>query len=39
MKNSISDRGWCPKKLFTMQNYTDNANGDMPLTVENVWYS
>ena len=21
-----------------MQNYTDNANGDVPLTVENVWY-
>ena len=21
-----------------MQNYTDNANGNVPLTVENVWY-
>ena len=21
-----------------MQNYTGNANADMPLTVENVWY-
>ena len=22
----------------TMQNYIDNPNGDVPLTVENVWY-
>ena len=21
-----------------MQNYTDNANGDVPLIVENAWY-
>ena len=25
-------------KLFIMQNCTGNANGDVPLTAENVWY-
>ena len=29
-------RSWSPAKLFTMQNYTDNAYGNVPLTVENV---
>ena len=28
--------GGAPVKLFIMQNYTDNANGDVPLAVENV---
>ena len=37
-ENSICGRSWSPAKLFIMQNYTDNANGDVPLTVENVSY-
>ena len=24
--------------MFIMQNYTNNANGDVALIVENVWY-
>ena len=35
-ENSITGRSWSSAKLFTMQNYTDNADGDVPLTVENV---
>ena len=35
--NFIIDRSWSSEKLFIMQKYTDNANGDVPLT-ENVWY-
>ena len=35
-ENSIIDRSWSSAKLFIMQNYTDNANGNVPLTVENV---
>ena len=31
-----SGRNWSSAKLFIKQNYTDNANGDVPLTVENV---
>ena len=27
---------WGSAKLFIVQNYTENANGDVPLTVENV---
>ena len=37
-ENSIADRSWSSSKLFIMQSYTDNANGDAPLTVGNVWY-
>ena len=37
-ENSIIDRSWSSAKLFIMQNYTDNANKNVPLTVENVWY-
>ena len=41
MKQSIKGkfhhgRSWCSAKLFIVQNYTENANGDVPLTVENV---
>ena len=35
-ENSIIDRSWSSAKLFIMQNYIDNANGNVPLTVENV---
>ena len=35
-ENSIIDRSWSSAKLFIMQNYTDNANENVPLTVENV---
>ena len=35
-ENSITGRSWSSAKLFIMQNYTDNANGDVPLTVEKV---
>ena len=31
-------RSWSSEKLLIMQNYTDNANGDVPLTVENAQY-
>ena len=31
-------RSWSTAKLFIMQNYTDSANGDVVLTVENVKY-
>ena len=29
-------RSWSSAILFIMQNHTDNDNGDVPLTVENV---
>ena len=29
-------RSWNSAKLFIAQNYTENTNGDVPLTVENV---
>ena len=32
----IIDRSWSSAKLFTARNYTENANGNVPLTVENV---
>ena len=35
-ENSIIDRIWSSAKLFIMQKYSDNANTDVPLTVENV---
>ena len=35
-ENSIIGRSWSLAKLFIMQNYTENANGDVPLTAENV---
>ena len=36
MENSIIGRSWNSAKLFIMQHFTDNANGDVPLIVENV---
>ena len=35
-ENSIIGRSWSSAKLFIMQNYTENANGDVALTVENM---
>ena len=35
-ENFIIGTSWGSAKLFTMQNYTDKANGDVPLTVENM---
>ena len=35
-ENSIIGRIWSSGKLFIMQIYADNANGSVPLTVENV---
>ena len=35
-EQSITGRSWSPVKLFIVQNYTENANGNVPLTVENV---
>ena len=32
----IFGRSWSSAKLFIIQNYTNNANGNVPLTVENV---
>ena len=34
--NSIIDRSWSSAKLFIVQDYTENANGYVPLIVENV---
>ena len=34
-KNLIIGRSWSFSKLCIMQKYTHNANGDVPLTVEN----
>ena len=38
MENSIIARSWSSVKLFIGQNFTENANGDVPLIVEKVWY-
>ena len=35
-ENSITDRSWSSAKLFIMQNYTNNGDGDVPLIIENV---
>ena len=35
---SIIGRSWISAKLFMIQNYTDDTNGDLPLIVESVWY-
>ena len=32
----MAGRTWSYEKLFKMQNYTDNTNGEVSLTVENV---
>ena len=32
----MTGRSWGSAKLFIMQNYTDNANGNALLTVEHV---
>ena len=37
-ENSITGRSCRSIKIFIMQNYTDNADGNVPLTVENAWY-
>ena len=34
--NTIIGKSWSFVKLFVMQNYTDNADGDVPLTVKNA---
>ena len=34
-ENFITDRSWSSTKLFIVQDYTENANGDGPLIVEN----
>ena len=33
---SIIGRSWISAKLFMIQNYTDDTNGDLPLIVESV---
>ena len=33
-ENSIIGRSWSSAKLFIVQNYTENANGYGPLTVQ-----
>ena len=35
-ENSITGRNWNSVKLLIVQNYTENTNGDVLLTVENV---
>ena len=35
-ENSSIDRSLSSAKLFILQNYTDNANGNVPLTIENM---
>ena len=35
-ENSIIGKSWSSAKLFIVQNYTENTNGNVPLTVENV---
>ena len=37
-ENSINDRSWSSASLLKVRNYTENANGDVPITVENVWH-
>ena len=37
-ENSIISKSWSSAKLFIVQNCTENANGDVRLTVENVRY-
>ena len=45
MENSIIGRSWSSVRLFIIQNYTNNANGDVPLIkveqyvikVNNIW--
>ena len=36
MWQSIKGKSGSSAKLFIVQNYTESANGDVPLTVENV---
>ena len=35
-ENSNISRGWSSAKLFIAQNYTENANGHVPLTAKNM---
>ena len=35
-ENPIISRSWSSAKLFIVQNYTENANGDVSLTAENM---
>ena len=37
-ENSINDRSWSSASLLKVRNYTENASGDVPITVENVWH-
>ena len=38
-ENSVIDKNWSSAKLFIIvQDYAENANGNAPLIVENVWY-
>ena len=37
-ENFIIDKSWSSAKLFIVQDYTENANGDVPLIVEDKWY-
>ena len=37
-KNYIVGRSWSSAKVFIVQNYTENTNGDVDLTAQNVWY-
>ena len=37
-ENSIIGRTRSSAKLFLVQDYTENANGHVPLIVEDVWY-
>ena len=39
MENCVTDRTWGSAKLFMMQNYTDNGNGDVPLIVEIIFFN
>ena len=36
MGNSMIGRSWSSAKLFIVQSYTEYANEDLPLVVENV---
>ena len=37
-ENSIIGRSWSSVKLLIVQNYIENANENVPLTIENMIY-
>ena len=39
IENQCESRSWSSAKLFTVQNYIENANGNVPLKLENVPFS